>query len=176
MGKRSRALLFLFVNIIVSAAATLTVLYLWERTHPEPEIIIFGAQDDNNSNSNSQDPLIEQSPDINPTLPSFNEDITINIRTIVGAGDVNVEYVEIVNQGQNPADLTGWQLIGDSERQFTFPALILNSGGAIKVLSKAGTNTVIELYWQSDSQIWRPGETVRLLNAEGKMVTSYTIP
>lgn len=176
MGNRTRALLFVIINIIVSVSATLTVLYLWERAHPRPEIIFSDTPGMTSNDSMDQIDLVEQSSEIETTIPFINEDLTINIRTIVGAGDLDVEYVEIVNQGQNPADLTGWQLINESGREFTFPVLILNSNGAIKVLSKAGTNTVIELYWQSDSPIWQPGETARLLKADGELVTSYTIP
>jgi hypothetical protein len=176
MGKRTHALLFVVVNIIVSVGATLTVLFLWERAHPRPEIIVSDSPGMTSNDSMDQIDLVEQSSEIETTIPFINEDLTINIRTIVGAGDLDVEYVEIVNQGQNPADLTGWQLIAESGREFTFPTLILNSNGAIKVLSRAGTNTVIELYWQSDTPIWQPGETARLLNADGELVTSYTIP
>lgn len=172
MGKSTRAMLFVLVNIIVSVGVTLTVLFLWERAHPRPEVILPGSQADI-----ANDPVgPDQEPAIEPITPFNNDDITINIRTIVGAGDLSVEYVEIINQGQNPADLTAWQLVDESGQQFTFPALILNSGGAIKVLSRAGTNTVIELYWQSDAPIWQPGETARLLNASSEIVTSYTIP
>lgn len=176
MGKRTQALLFIIVNIIVSVAATLTVLWLWERAHPRPEVSVSDSSDAANNTPVNQPALIESGSENETSIPLLNEDLSINIRTIVGAGDLNVEYVEIVNQGQNPADLTDWQLVNESRRDFTFPALILNSGGAIKVLSKAGTNTVIELYWQSDSPIWQPGGTARLLNAAGELVTSYTIP
>ena len=176
MGKKSRAVLFILVNIIISASITLTVLWLWERAHPRPEILLScppatAATDSATPGPGSASRLTEE-----PSLPNLNEDLAIQIRTIVGAGDLNVEYVEIINQGQNPADMTAWQLANESGQTFNFPALILNNGGAIKVFSKAGTNSVIELYWQSDVPIWRSGETARLLDAAGKLVTTYTIP
>ena len=176
MGKRTRALLFIIVNIIVSAGATLTVLWLWEQAHPRPEIIVSISPEMTTNDPKDQIDEVKQSSEIKTTIPFINEDLTIRIRSIVGAGDLEIEYVEIVNQGQNPADLTGWQLVDESGHAFTFPALILNSNGAIKVLSRPGTNTVIELYWQSDSPIWQPGETARLMNTDGELVTSYTIP
>jgi hypothetical protein len=176
MRKRSRLIGFILLNILISAVTTLTVLWAWERAHPRPEIGIMTAYSD--SDLNPSDPL-ESFNDSAPSDPNFeftNENILITIRTIVGAGDLAVEYVEIINQGENPANLTAWQLLNEDGQTFTFPALILNSGGAIKVLSRAGTDTVIELYWQSDAPIWRAGETARLLNASGEVVASYSIP
>ncbi|MFU8826931.1 MAG: lamin tail domain-containing protein [Brevefilum sp.] len=176
MGKRSRAVWFILVNILISASITLSVLWLWERAHPRPEVLIScppatAVADSPNSDDGTTTVLEEA-----VSLPNLNEDLAINIRTIVGAGDLTVEYVEIINQGQNPADLTAWQLAGQNGQTFTFPALILNSGGAIKVFSKAGTNSVIELFWQSDQPIWRSGEAARLMDATGELVSTYTIP
>ncbi len=176
MGKTARILLIILVNIIISAAATLTVLWLWERAHPRPESsVILPAM------SASDGPALagtspEQLPANEPSLEFINQDLQISIRTIVGAGDLAVEYVEIINQGQYPADLTTWRLEDEDGHTFTFPALILNSGGAIKVLSRTGTDTVIELFWQADSPVWQPGETAHLVNPAGELITSYTIP
>jgi len=175
MRKSSPILRLILLNILVSTVTTLAVLWIWERAHPRPETGMVIETHETLSGSSLP------SDDSNNTLtdPGFdfsNEDITINIRTIVGAGNLEVEYVEIINQGENPANLTAWQLVDETDNTFTFPTLILNSGGAIKIFSKAGTNTVIELYWQSEVPIWQSGETARLLNAVGEVVTSYSIP
>lgn len=175
MRKFSHLFIFILVNILIAAITTLTVLWLWERAHPRPEVSQIGNASETTVDL-TQEVLHE---DISPVVSEMdlaNENIQINIRTIVGAGNLAVEYVEIVNQGQNPADLTDWKLIDEEGQQFTFPALILNSGGAIKVLSKTGTNTVIELYWQRDSPVWQPGETAHLLNPADEIITSYLIP
>lgn len=176
MGNKSRVLLFILINILVSVAATLTVLWLWERAHPRFEVDQVRHETDAAVNPTLQQPRTGEGSAVAPMIEITNEEILISIRTIVGAGNLEVEYVEIINQGQSPADLTAWQLIDEDSHQFTFPALILNSGGAVKVLSRTGTNTVIELYWQADAPIWRSGETARLLNATGEVVTSYSIP
>jgi hypothetical protein len=173
MGKRSRILLFILLNIMVSAATILAVLWLWERAHPRPEVRTSRSESEPSPNT----AISGADPDpAEPAVEFFNQDININIRTIVGAGDLAVEYVEIINRGENPADLTAWQLRDENGNEFTFPALILNSGGAIKVLSKTGTNTVIELYWQADTPIWQSGETAHLINAAGELMASYSIP
>lgn len=176
MKKSSPLLRLILLNILISTVTTLAVLWVWERAHPRPET---GMMIENAENMLNPTPPLEDSNTNSLTDTGFeftNEDITINIRTIVGAGNLEVEYVEIINQGENPANLTTWQLIDEGNNAFTFPTLILNSGGAIKIFSKAGTNTVIELYWQSEVPIWQSGETARLLNVDGEVVTSYSIP
>lgn len=176
MGKTARILLIILINIIISAATTLTVLWLWERAHPRPETSVFLPALSPAEAPAQTGASLEQLPADEP-LPEFlNQDLQISIRTIVGAGDLAVEYVEIINQGQNPADLTAWQLEDEDGHQFTFPALLLNGGGAIKVLSRTGTDTVIELFWQADGHIWQPGETARLVDPSGELITTYTIP
>jgi hypothetical protein len=62
MGKRTQALLFIIVNIIVSVAATLTVLWLWERAHPRPEVSVCYFRSAGSLQHNSKpgvEPLIE---------------------------------------------------------------------------------------------------------------------
>lgn len=176
MGNKSRIFVFILLNIIVSASVTLIVLWLWQLAHPRPEIGTSWLDP-----SASISPGMQQTPSITgddnePGIFITNEDIQISIRTIVGAGNLDVEYVEIVNQGQNPADLTGWQLTNEDGNQFTFPALILNSGGAVKVLTRTGTNTVIELYWQAEAPVWHSGEIARLVKTSGEVVSTYAIP
>jgi len=176
MRKTSYLLRFILLNILISAVTTLTVLWLWERAHPRPETGMISALSETEINPTSPAEVLNNSAPLDPNFELTNEDILITIRTIVGAGDLAVEYVEIINQGENPANLNAWQLQDEDGHTFTFPALILNSGGAIKVLSRTGTDTVIELYWQSDAPIWQSGETAQLLNAAGEVVTSYSIP
>ena len=176
MGKKSRAFLFILVNIIVSVSVTLTVLWFWQRAHPLPDISAPSIPATAVDQPSRQSQTGVQDLDPTPDLSLFDQDVNITIRAIVGAGDINIEYVEIINQGKNPTNLTGWQHIDEDGHKFTFPALILNSGGAIKILSKAGTNTVIELFWRADSAIWQSGETARLVDSAGETITTYSIP
>ncbi len=176
MRKASRVLLFLLLNIVISAATSLSVLWVWEQLHPRPEASL--ATQSPGSSLNFQQTQTDPVPTlpVETSLVITNEDVLIQIRTIVGAGNLSLEYVEIVNRGKNPADLTSWQLTNNNNQIFEFPALILNSDGAIKIYSKIGTDTVIELFWQSDTSIWQSGETARLFNAAGDLIDEYTIP
>jgi len=175
MIKSSRVLLFVIINILVSAITTLVVLWVWERAHPRPDVANLGMQTGLAVTPTPQTALNDDTIAAPPILIT-NADIQINIRTIVGAGDLEVEFVEIINQGQNPADLTNWTLSDEEGHQFSFPALILNSEGAIKVFSKSGADTVIELYWQAEQPIWQSGETALLIDATGETIATYSIP
>lgn len=172
MKNKSKLIFYLILNILVSAATTLTVLLVWQATHPRPEIVnapsppSTGQTDDRESTIET--PL--------PTLDFVQQDYQVNIRTVVGAGDLAMEYVEIVNQSEGAVDLTGWQLINPDGVRFEFPALILNQAGAVEVHSKTGQNTVIELFWQADAPLWNAGDTVTLQDTEGAVQATYSIP
>lgn len=176
MNKTPRVLLFILLNIAVSAVTTLGVLWVWEQAHPHPGV----SQANPDSTKHEEIPLTlvtnEQISKTTVPIRIDNEYISVEIRTIVGAGDLSVEYVEIINRGENPADLTSWQLVDENGNTFTFPALLLNSSGAIKIHSRNGSDTVIELFWKSDVSIWQSGETARLLDSTGELINSYTIP
>lgn len=181
MKQNNRLFIFILINIIVSALTTLGVIFLWERTHPRPEMnaanpseILNETEHDQvkiSSDQNDQDP--------EPELTLVEEDLSIIIYAVVGAGNLDVEYVEIRNLSSGPVDPAGWQLIDEDGHTFTFPSSpswVLNSGGAVKVLSKSGNNSVIELFWQSDAPVWQSGEQASLLDADGDVIATYSIP
>jgi len=179
MRKNARIFVYILLNIFISAATVLLVLWIWEQVHPTPRLeqegaFIPGAESDP-ADTNDRTP-VEQRGDPSSTLSFVTDEVQVTIHTIVGPGNLDVEYVEIRNQSQGPIDMTNWQLTDQDGNVFVFPTLILNQGGAIKVLSKAGNNTVIELYWQSDTSIWQSGETASLLNADGEIIATYSIP
>jgi len=179
MNKKPRLILYLLINIVLSAGITLAVLWAWDHFNPQPEETPLINIPNANSNESSQHPdnvNADPEPPIEPSLEFIMDDIDVTIHIIVGAGDLDIEYVEIHNQSKGPIDMTGWQLIDENDHIFTFPALILNSDGAIIVLSKKGMNSVIELYWQADIPMWQSGETANLLNADGDIIASYSIP
>ncbi len=165
-------MVFIIFNIIVSALTTLAVLWLWERSHPTPEIAQPSAAF--TQTLSTEIPSLN-SPSENDSLV-FTEDIQMNIRTVVGAGNLDAEYVEIVNQSDGAVDLSGWQLMDEEGQTFIFPSLLLYQGGAVEIHSKAGQDTVIELYWQAENPIWESGEIVKLLNPQGELMATYSIP
>lgn len=178
MKRSGRLIFYLILNIIVSAASTLTVLWLWERAHSVPE----SDQTDESATSGEtgisalESTSTSQATSILDEIEWADEDPRIAIRTVVGAGNIELEYIEVFNQSDGAVNMTGWQIVDEMENEFTFPALILNNGGSVKVYSKAGDDTVIELYWQAEASIWQSGETVKLLDSDGNTAATYSIP
>jgi hypothetical protein len=173
MKSKKSLLFYILLNILISAGTTLIVLLVWQAAHPTPEIVSPITPTNTADPSGSMEEVQTTS---QPTLDFLEEDVQITIRSVVGAGNLEMENVQILNQSEGVVNLNGWQLQNGRGNHFTFPALILNQGGAVEVHSKAGTNTVIELYWQSDTPIWQPGDTVTLVDTDGTVQATYQIP
>lgn len=178
MKNKPQIIAYILLNIIISAATIFFVMWLWERSHPKTAEIdndLSAISLEIESSAISQTSAENNSP-AEPTTVFINGEYDVRIETIVGPGDLDVEYVEISNHSQGAVDMTGWQLIDNKGQAFTFPTIILNTDGDIKILSQTGINTVIELYWQSDTPIWESGETAHLLDGNGNTIASYSIP
>lgn len=177
MKKKPQIIVYVLINIFISAVTILFVMWLWNRLNPLPSqstdnfpmtINGTGSSPETPGNTGDEDQL--------ETTEFVTDDFEVEIMTIVGPGNLDVEYVEIRNMSQGPVNMTGWQLVDEEGQAFTFPTLILNSHGDIKILSKKGMDTVIELYWQSDIPIWESGEKARLLDTNGETIATYSIP
>ena len=176
MNKKYRILLFILLNILISAGTTLFVIWMWERSNPLPNLDFIPSKIVDQETNTS---LLSPSEAADPGLVLAEDNIAVSIYAVVGVGNLDVEYVEIRNQSQGAVDPAGWQILDEDGNSFTFPtspSWLLSSGGAVKVLSKSGNDSVIELYWESDEPIWQSGERVTLLNAEGKIIATYLIP
>lgn len=173
MKNGSKLWLYIIINILVSAATILLVLFIWEWTHPEPDITpLPGTSTEENQVGNTG----TNQPSPTPSIEFQESDFQMIIQTIVGAGNLEMEYIKINNQSEGAVDLTGWQLKDENGNIFDFPTMILDSGGALTIYSKSGQNTVIELYWQAETPIWQSGETAQLLDSDGNLTASYLIP
>lgn len=178
MKKQPRLIVYILINIIISAATIIFVMWLWDRSRPEPSSLdeslatLTAAIETSNRPSGES----EDENEAEPNSDSDSKDFNVEIQTIVGTGNLEIEYVEISNESPSSVDMTNWQLTDEDGQIFTFPTIILNQDGEIKVLSQKGINTVIELYWQSDVPIWESGETARLLDENGSIISTYSIP
>ena len=105
-----------------------------------------------------------------------NIDIPVEIVSIVGAGTLNAEWVIVRNAGNEPINLSSWQLQDEDRHLFTFPNLTLNTGGAVQIHTISGTNTVIDLYWGLGDPVWSSGEEAQLLDPNGNVRAVYTVP
>lgn len=172
--RKNRWIGYILINLVVSATTVLVVLVVWEARHPAPTTTPLECPLP--APTQPTEPASSGVPTATlPVLPT-PDSVTLSIQSVVGAGDIDLEYVEILNPSESPVNLTNWQLLASNGERFTFPTLILNTDGRIRIFSKAGQNTVLELYWQKERPVWRSGETVQLLNADGLLITNYAIP
>lgn len=170
--KLSRRLAFyLVLNIIVSAATTLAVLFWWDANHRSP--LTAGAPPlaaIPASGTESVPAAAAQS-----TLPPVGKAV-IEIKNVFGVGDLKNEVVVIQRVGDGDLFVSGWELEDEDGNRYTFPDLLLNQGGAVQVYSRAGADTVNELFWGAQKPLWRSGEVVTLVDTQGNARASYSIP
>lgn len=162
---RRRLILYLLLNVFVSACVTGGILFWYDRNYRSTSI--SAVQPVVPSNSQGGAPAASFDP---------NVDIPIEIASIIGAGTLNAEQVVIHNAGNEPINLSSWQLQDDNRNVFTFPNLTLNTGGAVQVHTIAGTNTVIDLYWGESEPVWESGEEAQLLDPSGNVRAVYKVP
>jgi hypothetical protein len=88
--------------------------------------------------------------------------------------DVLGEFVSIENFSGIATVMANWILSDEAGHRFTFPALTLKPGTRVRVWTKAGTNTMTNLYWDRDLAVWNNrGDRVFLLDDAGELVHSY---
>jgi hypothetical protein len=162
---------FLLLNIVVSAAAMLLVLWLWEKQAPIP-----GAKTTFTPAVTLANAPLQATPNTESDTTKAASDGILNIEGVFGAGDLNVEYILIRNQSDASVNLSGWSVSSSDENTYNFPQLTLNTNGAVRLYSKHGTNTVIELYWNSDQSLWASGSQIFLLDQSGQQQASWQVP
>jgi hypothetical protein len=171
MNHWRRIVPYLILNILVSAVTTLIVLTIWDRVQ-RPTLPAA-------SGSVAEAPALTNipgagTPQPQVTLPPLDEPV-IRIETVIGAGDLATETVQLQRIGEGDLQLAGWRLEGNG-KTFVFPALTLNKRGSVRLNTRAGQSTVIELFWGLEEAAWRPGDTITLYDPAGNQRSTYTIP
>lgn len=88
----------------------------------------------------------------------------------------NDEWVEFINGGNSPLDLTGWSIKDESaSHRYLFPSgFTLASGGTVRLHTGCGAPTAAALFWcNQQSAVWNNGgDTVFVLDPSGNIVSS----
>ncbi|MGE5377020.1 MAG: lamin tail domain-containing protein [Bacteroidota bacterium] len=164
MGRRN-LLLYLLLNVVISACVAGAILFWYDRNYRVPSL----------SSLQPVAPLLSQQ--AAPAVTSNpNAKIPVKIVSIVGAGMLDAEVATIQNAGNQPLNLSGWQLKDSDRNTFMFPNLTLNADGAVRVHTEPGTNNVIDLYWNSTNPFWKSGEKAQLIDPNGNVQDTYQIP
>ena len=122
----------------------------------------------------STTPTPGPSPTASPTLTGDEPQVYID--NVIGVGDLNSERVILRRSGLGELLLASWQLLDQDGNVYIFPQLTLYEDGAVNLYTRAGTNTVVDLFWNQAAAVWRSGEAVSLYDAGGVLRDSFTIP
>ena len=114
------------------------------------------------------------SPTASPTLSG--DEAQVYIDNVFGVGDLDTERVVLRRSGLGELSLAAWQLRDQDGNIYIFPQLTLYQDGAVNVNTRSGTNTVVDLFWNRSSAVWRSGELVSLFDTAGMLRASFTIP
>jgi LysM repeat protein len=121
-------------------------------------------------------PTHTPAPEVTLTLSGPLPPAEVVVDSVIGAGDLASEHVYLRRTGYGDLSLAGWQLKDENGNAFIFPQLELFQGGAVNIWTTIGTPTVVDLYWNLQQPVWRPGEKVTLIDDQGKVRATYTIP
>jgi hypothetical protein len=88
--------------------------------------------------------------------------------------DLDGEYVLIENRGPGRQNMTNWMLSDDSNHTYSFPDGFILAGMAfVRVWTKSGRDTSIDLYWERSSGVWGRDDTAFLLDDTGTVIDRY---
>ncbi len=170
MKKRAPILPYLILNILVSAGTVLLVLFLWQRfsgmSLPIPNIPLPDVK---------AEPTLQRSTSPATAIPPASS-ADVCIEMVAGVGNRDLEYILVRNQSESAVDLAAWQISASGGRSYTFPPLKLNKNGAVRLYTRSGTDTVIELFWNSAEALWKSGDEITLLEPGGSARSTYLIP
>jgi len=169
MKKRAPILPYLLLNVLVTTGTIVLVLFLWQK--------LGGSLPALNLPKIAAEPTqITKQPTKAAPAQQPAGDAELSIEAVVGVGNRDLEYILVRNQGETTVDLAGWEISGSSGERYTFPALKLNKNGAIRLYTRSGTDSVIELFWNSAEALWKTGEEIVLSEPGGSAQSTYQIP
>lgn len=136
-----------------------------------------------------REPLIETPPEVSdtvvddvlptpiPTEASGEGEALIEIAEVVGAGELPLEAVQIVNNGSSETTLSDWKLADQFGNYYTFgPITLFGDGAGILIHTAQGQNSATDLYWGEEGPLWESGDMVILYDAAGTVQAEFQVP
>ena len=100
----------------------------------------------------------------------------VEVAAVDGAGILDAESAQVVNDSDRALSLQGWQLARDGGPAYTFGNVPLFPGGSVRVHTRAGDDTSIDLDRGQTQAQWQSGVAVQLLNERGALVHTFIVP
>ena len=124
----------------------------------------------------TDDPNVIPSP-IATQPSSEGDDFVVEISQVAGAGEVAAEVIQIRNTGSSSVALQNWRIADQDGLFYTFGQVTLFGDGAgILLHTGQGQDSATDFYWGLTESIWERGELVTLLDANGNIAATFTIP
>lgn len=161
---RRRLVSYILLNIFISACVTGSMLYWYDRNLKAT------------SSSVPSQTNLEAGAPIADSNPALADSASVEIVSIIGAGNLGAETIILRYVGEGQLDLTNWQLKDENGNIFLFPSITLVQNGAVQIHTASGTTTPIDLYWGMTSPIWKSGETASLYDASGNLIVTFKVP
>lgn len=122
-------------------------------------------------------PTLSPTPSNTPTatLPPTATNAQVEIVRVLSPGDINAEGVDVRNNGA-VVDLTGWKLSNAAGVSYTFPQQRLFTGSVLSVYTRVGTDTPTAKFWGRDTALWSSGATLTLVDAAGRVQSTFIVP
>jgi LysM repeat protein len=98
------------------------------------------------------------------------------INAVIGAGVLENERIVLRRTGDGEIAMAGWRLEDGTGNIYMFPQLTLYKDGAINLNTRSGQNTVVDLFWNLTTAIWRSGKTISLYDSQNNLRATYTVP
>jgi hypothetical protein len=100
----------------------------------------------------------------------------VEISTIIGAGILEAEAVQIINNG-NTINIGGWTLSDSDGNEYVFPdeRRLFSSATAI-LNTRTGDDTPISFFWDLEEAVFERGEVVQLRDDRGALINTYQVP
>lgn len=100
---------------------------------------------------------------------------TLQVTRVSDAGNLDAEIALVVNESDAPFNLQGWTLGREGGPIYTFGNLPIFPGGSVRIHSKTGNDTSIDLHWGQSGSVWSAGSVARLVNVQGELVHTFTV-
>jgi LysM repeat protein len=127
-------------------------------------------------------PTETPAPDTIPTpiptaAPPEQGEAIVEISGVVGVGELTEEAIQIINSGSRQIGLVNWTISDESGFVYTFKQVTLfGEGAGILIHTEAGTDGPTDLYWGLELPILASGKTFSLADADGNVVSTFTVP
>jgi len=155
MKPRRRLLYYILLNVCVSALVTATIIFFYDRARRADCMAV---------------------PPAIATIQPGADDVNVEILGVIGVGTLSDERIVIQNSGSQALVLTAWYLEDDKSQTYTFPQLTLYPGGSVQVYTRAGTDTLPDLYWGRAAPVWTSGELAALYDDQNIARAFYRVP